>query len=72
MRARVHDAPGVDDDVPYVVAVIELDEGVQLMSHVVDFPGDPTTIPLDLPVEVAFDHARTLARPVFRQRAPAP
>jgi uncharacterized OB-fold protein len=62
--------PDVEDDVPYVVAVIELDEGVQLMSHVVDFPGDPTTIPLDLPVEVAFDHARALARPVFRQRAP--
>jgi uncharacterized OB-fold protein len=63
--------PGVEDVVPYVVAVIELDEGVQLMSHVVDYPDDPTTIPLGLPVEVAFDHTRTLPRPVFRPRANA-
>jgi uncharacterized OB-fold protein len=61
-------APGVEEDVPYVVALVELDEGVRLMSHIVDFPGDPTTIPLDLPVEVAFNHERALSRPVFRPR----
>ncbi len=41
------------EDVPYVVAVIELDEGVQMMSNIVDCK--PDEIRCDMKVEVVFD-----------------
>lgn len=45
--------PGFNDDLPYAVVVIALDEGVRLVSHVVDLP--PDQLRLGLPVEVVFD-----------------
>lgn len=51
--------------VPYVVAVIRLEEGVQMLSNVVDC--DPAVLRCDLPVEVVFeriDDGFTL--PMFR------
>jgi len=41
------------EDVPYVVAIIELDEGVKMMSNVVEC--DPETVRCDMDVEVIFD-----------------
>ncbi len=41
------------NDIPYVVAVIRLEEGVQLLSNVVDC--DPYTLACDMPVEVTFE-----------------
>ena len=43
------------EDVPYVVAVVKLDEGVQLMSNIVDC--DPEEVRCDMEVEVTFDDA---------------
>ncbi len=40
-------------DMPYVVAVIELDEGVRMLSNIVD--GDPNALRCGLPVEVVFE-----------------
>lgn len=40
-------------DVPYVVAVIRLEEGVQMLSNVVDTPHE--ALRCDLPVEVVFE-----------------
>jgi len=40
-------------DMPYVVAVIELAEGVRLLSNVVDC--DPRQLQCDMPVEVTFE-----------------
>lgn len=57
-------------EVPYVVAVIRLEEGVQLLSNVVEC--DLERLACDLPVEVVFrriDDAFTL--PMFRPAAPA-
>lgn len=57
-------------DMPYVVAVIRLEEGVQMLSNVVDC--DPAELHCDQPVEVAFaplDAEFTL--PVFRPVRPA-
>ncbi len=45
--------PGFTDDVPYAVVVVELEEGVRLVSNLVDFA--PEGLRLDLPVEVVFD-----------------
>ena len=41
------------EDVPYVVAIIDLEEGVRLMSNVVEC--DPETVRCDMNVTVVFD-----------------
>ncbi|MFJ9445189.1 Zn-ribbon domain-containing OB-fold protein [Kitasatospora sp. NPDC101235] len=40
----VHRAPGPGFEAPYALAVIELDEGVTMLSHVVGLPADEVTI----------------------------
>ena len=52
-------------DVPYVVALIELEEGPRLLSNVVDIPVEE--VRCDLPVEVMFDDvAAGVSVPKFR------
>jgi uncharacterized protein len=52
-------------DIPYVVAVIRLDEGVQMLSNVVDC--DPETLHCDMLVEVVFEKLTTeFTLPKFR------
>jgi uncharacterized OB-fold protein len=48
--------PGFAGRVPYVVAVIELEEGPRLLSNVVGVP--PASIRCDMPVRVTFDERR--------------
>jgi uncharacterized OB-fold protein len=48
--------PGFAGEVPYVVAVIELDEGPRLISNVVGIP--PDQVRCDMPVRVTFDEQR--------------
>jgi len=53
------------EDVPYVVALIELEEGVRMMSNVVGI--DPDDVRVDMPVEVVFDEiTSTISLPKFR------
>jgi uncharacterized OB-fold protein len=53
--------------VPYVVAVVELEEGPRLTSNVVDT--DPATVHVDMPVELVWeDLSPDLAVPRFRPR----
>ena len=57
-----------DDALPYVVAIVELDEGVRLVSNVVGCP--PDQVHIGLPVEVVFDAVTPeLTLPRFRPRA---
>ena len=51
--------PAFDDERPYVVAYIELEEGPRLMSTIVEC--DPEAIRCDMPVEVTFDDVTDLA-----------
>jgi len=52
-------------DVPYVVALITLDEGPQLMSNVVGCP--PEQVRIGMPVEVTFeDWTEEISVPKFR------
>jgi hypothetical protein len=46
-------APGFREEVPYVLAVVRLDEGPQLMTNVVGCP--PDAVRIGMPVEVVFD-----------------
>jgi len=44
--------PGFGGDVPFVIAIIELDEGVRMMSNILDC--DPNAVRIDMPVKVVF------------------
>src|SRR5665213_1204118 len=48
-------APGFEADAPYAIAVVELNEGPRLMTSIVGVAQTPETLPIDAPVEVAFE-----------------
>ena len=57
--------PGFQDEIPYVVGVIELDEGPRMLSNVVGCK--PEEVRCDMPVEVAFeDITDEMSLPKFR------
>jgi hypothetical protein len=45
--------PAFRDRVPYVLALIDLEEGVRMMSNIIEC--EPTDVRIGMPVEVAFD-----------------
>lgn len=47
--------PGIE--VPYVSAVVDLDDGVAIKGNLIDVEPDPEKIAFDMPVEVVFDDA---------------
>ena len=46
-------APGFREELPYVLAIVELEEGVRLMTNVVGCASE--TVRIGMPVEVVFD-----------------
>jgi uncharacterized OB-fold protein len=67
----VHQAPSkaFQADAPYVLALVELEEGVRLMTTLVDCAPDAARIGLEVTVE--FEPRGNLALPVFRPVAAA-
>jgi uncharacterized protein len=64
-----HPSPAFNDEAPYVVALIELDEGVRMLSNLVDIEPDPASVKVGLPVEVVYDDATDeVTLPKFRPR----
>jgi len=60
-----NDLPPFNERVPYVAAVVELDEGPRMMTNVVDC--DVATVRVGMPVEVTFRAIDdTVTIPVFR------
>ena len=63
------DAPGFT--APYVIALVELDEGPRLLTNLVDCATDPTALPVGLPVTfrptpvVSSDGRHTATLPLF-------
>lgn len=51
----VYRAPLAGFEIPYVLAVVELEEGPLMLTRLVDDPGDRLAV--DAPVEVAFTRA---------------
>lgn len=52
-------------DMPYVVAIVRLQEGIQMMSNIVEC--DPYSVECDMPVEVVFVKANEeFTLPMFR------
>ncbi|HEV2579562.1 MAG TPA: Zn-ribbon domain-containing OB-fold protein [Ktedonobacteraceae bacterium] len=64
---RQNKSPEFRDDVPYNVALIELEEGPHMMSNVIDIA--PDDLRVDLPVVVVFDPVSDeISLPRFRPR----
>jgi uncharacterized OB-fold protein len=58
-------SPAFADEVPYVVALVTLDEGPQMMTNIVGCA--PDEIAIGMPVEVVFeDWSETISIPKFR------
>jgi uncharacterized OB-fold protein len=64
-----HPSPAFQSDLPYVVALVELDEGVRLMTNLVGVDPDPAKLmPLvDKPGEVVYERVNDdVTLPKFR------
>ncbi len=60
-------SPSFRADVPYSIAIIELEEGVRMMSNIVECRNEDLSI--DMPVEVVFDDVTPeITLPKFRPR----
>ena len=57
--------PAFAKEVPYVVALVELDEGPRLLTNIVGVP--PQQVACDMPVQVTFDdYDEGVAVPKFK------
>ncbi|MEO3796394.1 Zn-ribbon domain-containing OB-fold protein [Nonomuraea sp. B10E15] len=62
-------APGFEDDAPYTIAVVELEEGVRMMSNIVGVPSTPENLPLDMELRVVFEQRGDVHVPLFEPAA---
>ena len=65
-------APGFEDQVPYVIAVVELDEGPRMMTNLLlDVMPEPGRIPVGAPVTIVYDDVTDeVTLPRFRLQTP--
>lgn len=61
--------PGWAGETPYIIAVVELEEGPRMMTNLVGVPADPARVTLDMPLEVAFEPRGEMMLPVFKPAA---
>jgi uncharacterized OB-fold protein len=60
-------AYGFQDYAPYVIAVVQLDEGPRMMTNIIGVDPTPANLPIDLPVEVTWEKQDdTITFPIFR------
>lgn len=60
-------APGFEQKAPYVIAVVELPEGVRLFTNLTGVDPDPAKLALDMPLQVDFeDVTPEVSLPVFK------
>jgi uncharacterized OB-fold protein len=61
--------PAYADDVPYALIVVEMDEGVRMVSSLRELA--PADLELELPVEVVYERrSETITLPCFRPCRP--
>ena len=52
---------------PYVIAIVELDEGPRMMTNIVGVDPQPENLPIDMAVEVEWDQQNDdINLPLFR------
>jgi uncharacterized OB-fold protein len=62
-----NDLPPFPERVPYVAAVVDLEEGPRMMTNIIDC--DPATLEISMPLEVVFrPETDEVTLPVFRPR----
>jgi uncharacterized OB-fold protein len=60
-------AYGFQDWTPYVIAIVQLEEGPRMMTNIVGVEPTPENLPIDLPVEVTFEQQNDdITLPLFR------
>ena len=47
--------PGFEDEAPYAIAIVQLDEGPRMMTNIVGIENTPEKLVLDMPLEVVFE-----------------
>jgi hypothetical protein len=62
-------APGWQGEVPYVIAVVQLEEGPRMLSNLVGIAPDPAALELDMPLEVTFQARGNMTLPLFKAAA---
>ena len=63
-------ARGFEEEAPYAIAVVELNEGPRMMTNLVGVEQTPEALPLDLPLEVTFEEiSETISLPKFKPAA---
>ena len=55
--------PAFDDIAPYALVLVQLDEGVRMMSNVIGCP--PDDVHIGMPVKVTFEQRGDVALPMF-------
>jgi uncharacterized OB-fold protein len=58
-------APGFATDGPYAIAVVELEEGVRMMTNIVGTEITPANLRLDMPLRVVFEPRGDMHVPLF-------
>lgn len=58
-------APGFEEDAPYAIAVVQLDEGPRMMSNIVGVENTPENLELDMALRVTFQERGAMRVPVF-------
>jgi uncharacterized protein len=48
-------SPAFEPEAPYAIAVVELDEGVRMMTNIHGIENTPENLVLDMPLEVVFE-----------------
>jgi uncharacterized OB-fold protein len=56
--------PALSEAFPFVVALVELEEGPRMLTNIVD--ADPASLSVGMPVEVTFEPVGDQSLPVFR------
>ena len=65
-----HRHPNPALQVPYVVVLVELDEGVRMLSNLIDVEPVPEAVPIGTPVEIVYDDvSEAITLPRFRLTA---
>jgi uncharacterized OB-fold protein len=63
----INHRPAPNFEGPYVIAIVELNEGPRLMSNLVDVEPDPVKLKVDMPLEIVFDDVTDqITLPKFR------
>jgi len=63
-------APGFQDEGPYAIAVVQLEEGPRMMTNIVGLPATPEALELDMPLRVSFERRGDASLPVFGPSGP--